>query len=97
MKRVVSHSFCVSIFALLVILLAGVFAPAAQAVNPQPIQTFYLTLPEDQVRTSLYAIATATGLTMRSVSGLSITANNTIIYYDQWENGYDLDIANRCV
>ena len=31
---------------------------------------------------------------MRSVSGLSITANNTIIYYDQWENGYDLDIAN---
>ena len=74
--------------------LTNLLAPVAQAINPQPIQIFYLTLPEDQVRTSLYAISTATGTTMRSVTGLSLTANNTIVYYDQWENGYDLDIAN---
>jgi hypothetical protein len=79
---------------LAIAVVAVLWTPVAQAINPQPIQTFFLTLPEDQVRTSLYAITTATGMTMRSVTGVSITADNTIIYYDQWENGYDLDIAN---
>jgi uncharacterized repeat protein (TIGR01451 family) len=79
---------------LAIAVVAVLWTPVAQAINPQPIQIFLLTLPEDQVRTSLYAISTATGTTMRSVTGLSITADNTLIYYDEWENGYELDIVN---
>ncbi|MCX6029964.1 MAG: hypothetical protein NT169_11800 [Chloroflexi bacterium] len=78
----------------LLIVTWAVFAPVALAANAQPIQVFFLPLPEDQVRTSLYAIATATNQTMHSVTGVSITGNGTMIYYDQWENGYELDIAN---
>ena len=76
--------------------LAGVLVPTpvARAANPQPVQIFFVPLPEDQIRAALYTISTATGTTMRGVVGVSITSNGTVLYYDQWENGYDLDIAN---
>jgi len=70
------------------------FAPIASAANTPPVQVFFLPLPEDQIRTSLYVISTATGMTMHSITGISITGNGTVIYYDEWENGYELDIAN---
>ncbi|MCX6049084.1 MAG: hypothetical protein NT075_28620, partial [Chloroflexi bacterium] len=64
------------------------------AANEPAVQTFFVPLPEDQVRTSFLQIYSGTGATMHGVIGVSITVNNTIIYYDQWENGYDTDIAN---
>lgn len=64
------------------------------AANSAPVQVFFVPLPEDQVRTAFLQIYNGTGATMHGVVGLSITANNTLIYYDQWENGYDADIAN---
>lgn len=64
------------------------------AANSAPVQIFFVPLPEDQVRTSFLQIYNGTGATMHGVIGLSVTANNTLIYYDQWENGYDTDIAN---
>jgi len=82
------------VLATLLIVAWAVFAPVASAANTQPIQVFFLPLPEEQIRTSLYAISTATGMTMHSITGISITGNGTVLYYDQWENGYELDIAN---
>ena len=64
------------------------------AANPATVQIFYLPLPEDQVRTSFLAIYSGTGATMHTITGISVTANGAILYYDQWENGYDADLAN---
>lgn len=66
----------------------------ATAANPATVQIFYLPLPEDQVRTSFLAIYSGTGATMHTIIGISITADGSILYYDQWENGYDADLAN---
>jgi len=69
-------------------------AQSARAANLQPVQTFYLPMPEDMVLASYKKIASSSAAPMVSVTGISITSNNTVIYYDQWENGYDLDLAN---
>ena len=69
---------------------------AAALPNPPPVQFFYLPYPEDQLLTALQAItgnSTPTNPVTTYVS-IAAVANNTIIYYDQWENGYDADIAN---
>jgi LPXTG-site transpeptidase (sortase) family protein len=72
--------------------------PAQAAVvgaNPPPIQTFFLSMPEDQVFASFKLISSKAPVApMRSVTGISVTTSNTQIYYDQWENGYELDLAN---
>ncbi|MBX3010174.1 MAG: DUF11 domain-containing protein [Caldilineaceae bacterium] len=64
------------------------------AANTAPIQIFFVPLPEDQIRTAFLQTASGVSATMHSVVGISITANDTLIYYDHWENGYDADIAN---
>ena len=69
-------------------------APQAVDAGPTPIQFFYLPLPEDQVRTSLQLIYSGTGTTMTSVTSIGVTALNTVLYYDQWEDGYELDVTN---
>ncbi|MFN8440445.1 MAG: SdrD B-like domain-containing protein [Caldilineaceae bacterium] len=77
---------------LLGLLLSQTFA--VFAANPVAVQTFFVPMPEDQVRTSLLNIYSLTGATLHGVVGLSVTSSGTIIYYDQWENGYESDITN---
>ncbi len=64
--------------------------------GPEPVQYFYLPLPEASVQRTLVELQPnrTVGQTIRSVTSLTTTRDNTIIYYDQWENGYDIDIAN---
>jgi hypothetical protein len=72
-------------------------APGAFATNEKPVQTYYVPYQEDQLLTAFQAIANNTNPTSPVMSYVTISAlaNSTIIYYDQWENGYDPDIANR--
>ena len=88
-----------SIFLLLTVL-TGIFAMAAPQAsaqgNPVPVQTFYVPFAEDNL---LQAFRTITGTTtpknpFTTYISIAAIADNTIIYYDQWENGYDPDIAN---
>ncbi|MCM8639008.1 MAG: DUF11 domain-containing protein, partial [Candidatus Accumulibacter sp.] len=67
--------------------------------NPAPTQVFYVPFPEDQLLAGLQAIESGSGSTnptnpVQTYISIAASANNTIIYYDQWENGYDVDIAN---
>src|SRR5258705_5001089 len=71
----------------------------ALAVNPAPVQVFYMPFPEDQLLTGLQAIesggpSAAPTNPVTTYISLAAVSSNTIIYYDQWENGYDADIAN---
>jgi LPXTG-site transpeptidase (sortase) family protein len=100
MHNLSSRSFIRHILKILIviaILLQSQFfvsvAPAL-AANPPPIQIFFLSMPEDQVLASFKKITASPAAPMISVTGISVTTSDTQIYYDQWENGYELDLAN---
>ncbi|OFW61941.1 MAG: hypothetical protein A2133_07000 [Actinobacteria bacterium RBG_16_64_13] len=64
-----------------------------------PVQFFYVPLPEDQLLTFFTAVenggaGSPPAEPITSYVTITAVANDTIIYYDQWENGYDIDIAN---
>lgn len=65
-------------------------------VNPESMQTYYVPFPEDQLLLGLRGITGTTVPTnpMTTYVSIAAVASGTIIYYDQWENGYDADIAN---
>ncbi|WP_287463411.1 hypothetical protein, partial [Accumulibacter sp.] len=66
------------------------------SANPAPVQLFYVPFPEDQLLAGLQSISGNTTPTnpMQTYVSIAASSNDTMIYYDQWENGYDLDIAN---
>ena len=71
----------------------------AQSTNPVPVQTFYVPFPEDQLLAGLQAIESggsgnAPDSPVTTYISIAAVAEGTIIYYDQWENGYDADISN---
>ena len=64
------------------------------AANPAPVQIFYVTLPEVDALTVLSAINAAAVTPVTTYFSIAIGVSGTYVYYDQWENGYDSDIAN---
>jgi uncharacterized repeat protein (TIGR01451 family) len=77
--------------------LAGTIAAPAYAqpeLNPAPVQTFYVTLPEADALAVLAGINNAAVSPVSTYFSIAIAADSTWVYYDQWENGYDSDIAN---
>ncbi len=79
--------------ALVAIAIICLLALPAAAVA-MPVQFFYVPFPEDQLLTLMDTINTAAADPVTSYITIAAVANHTIIYYDQWENGYDIDIAN---
>ncbi len=78
----------------LLLLLVGFLSTAA--VNAQSlVQTFFVPVPEQDVRTWADTIQVlAENAQIRSVISITPTVDGTIIYYDQWENGYEADLGN---
>jgi uncharacterized repeat protein (TIGR01451 family) len=72
------------------LLLMGV--PAVRAVNL--VQEFYLPMPEAQIYQANNSIISGTGSTIASTFSIIVTGNGTVIYYDQWEDGYETDLSN---
>ncbi|MBN1874131.1 MAG: DUF11 domain-containing protein [Anaerolineae bacterium] len=66
----------------------------AFAANPPPVQIYFVPLPETQLRTMLLRLYSSTGSTIRSVVSIVVTGNDALVYYDHWEDGYELDMAN---
>ena len=81
------------VFATLGFLLVS--ASISEATNI--IHEFYVPMPEAQVRTALVAIEPASGIvgtTMESVVSIVVTGTGTIVHYDEWEDGYEVDLNN---
>jgi uncharacterized repeat protein (TIGR01451 family) len=79
----------------LILLLVGIRSAFAARI----VQTFYLPIPEDQIRSWEMGIANSGPIpiydtTVNDVISITATMDNTIIYYDQWEDGYETDISN---
>ena len=63
--------------------------PAEVKALPAGFQEFYLPLPADLARSTFRDIDNdpSVGNTMHYVVGVTASADNTILYYDHWENG----------
>ncbi|WP_421722951.1 DUF7507 domain-containing protein [Bauldia sp.] len=61
---------------------------------PDPIQTYYIPMPESALFTSFDTINSNASGNVTTLIGISIAAPGTIIYYDHWEDGYEPDITN---
>ena len=81
---------------LLGIVLLGVLVSPSAAANPAPVGVFYVTEPEDDILPALVTISGGTTPTspMKTTISIAISADNTLVYYDHWEDGFANDIAN---
>ena len=66
--------------------------PLARAVNL--VQDFYVPLPEAQIYQADNAIVSGTSSSIFSTISIVVTGDGTVIYYDQWEDGYETNLAN---
>jgi hypothetical protein len=53
---------------------------------PDPVQTYYVPLPESDLNDFFELINSATAGKIKTTISIAIAANNTIIYYDHWED-----------
>ena len=58
------------------------------------VQDFYLPMPEAQIYQADSTIKSGIGSTINSTFSIIVTGNGTVIYYDQWEDGYEADLSN---
>ncbi len=70
------------------------FSAVALAQNAAAVQIYYIPVPEDKALESLRAASTEATPPMLTYVSVAIGTTGTLVYYDQWENGYDSDIAN---
>ena len=97
----VSRACLHALTALLVVFATGFLPVSAEndATNRPPVQTFYLPIPEEDLLQTLTSIHGGASWTLpaepiESYNSIVVFVDGTVIYYDQWENGYEQDIAN---
>jgi large repetitive protein len=89
-KRVMTSFFLVPALLLLFLGFFGTHSAVAGTI----VQEFFVPLPEDQVQKALKSLYSGIGSQMNTVISIVVTSNNTVIYYDHWEDGYEVDLAN---
>ncbi|HRQ15394.1 MAG TPA: hypothetical protein PK205_19010, partial [Promineifilum sp.] len=75
-------------------LLFGLSSLSARAANPAPVQTYFITEPEDDVLDAMNVINNNANSPMISKGSIAIRFDGTYVYYDHWEDGFANDIAN---
>jgi uncharacterized repeat protein (TIGR01451 family) len=76
---------------------------SVRAAPPPPVQIYYVPMPEDQAFAALSGIypgpvacsqpAPGVVAPIHTYLAISIIADDTLIYYDQWEDDFEVDIA----
>ena len=92
MKYLRKESVCrcpAILLATMVILLSGLSTRAGNLV-----QQFYLPMPEAQISQANSVIVTGSAGAISSTFSIIVTGDGTVINYDQWEDGYEVDLAN---
>ena len=80
------------------------FEIAAAAPNPPPVQIYYIPVPEDDVYRAFVGIypgnaqctpsAFDVASPINTYVSVSIISAGTIVYYDQWEDDFEIDISH---
>ncbi len=60
----------------------------------QTVQTYYVPIPEDQGLLALNAINTDADDPMNTYISITVVADDTVIYYDHWEDDYETKTTN---
>jgi len=82
-----------------------VLPPLTRANNPPPVQIYYVPLPENQIFNALHSIFpgnAACGFIgvsevqspIATYISIATVTDNTVIYYDHWEDGFEMEISN---
>src|SRR5208337_5360465 len=58
------------------------------------VQEFFLPMPEPQLYQALSTIKSGIGSAQISIYSIIVTGDGTVIYYDQWEDGYEIDLSH---
>jgi large repetitive protein len=79
-----------------VILLVAMFSMLLAGVSAQAglVQDFYLPMPEAQISQVNGTIISGSAGAINSTFSIVVTGGGTVIYYDQWEDGYETDLGN---
>ena len=64
------------------------------SAGPNPVMFGYIPLPSDNMQLALETINAGASPTLRYTVGITNAASGSTMYYDQWEDGYEADIAN---
>ena len=67
---------------------------SVEAATPTIVQTYIVPLAEKDIQTALAKISSDTGTTIHTVISFTVTQVGTTIVYDNWEDGYETDLAN---
>lgn len=69
----------------------------AKFATGQIVQTYYVPLPEADLDATFVDINSdaAIAVNIQTLISIAVAANNTVIYYDHWEDGYDPDPINN--
>ena len=57
----------------------------------ESVQTYYLPLKEDQLLETMKVVTTSAAGPIHSMTSIVVAANNTQIWYDHWEDGFETD------
>jgi hypothetical protein len=90
--RIVSRFWPAVVLSLLALWL---FAPGRAVAQQTIVQQFFVPFPEADFQNSLKAIdttGTAPGATIETIIAITIGTSNTVVTYDQWEDGYENDL-----
>ncbi len=86
-----------STIALIVTVVLGLISSQVAYAAAPPIQTYFVPMPEDDLIAEFEAInsgdVTQNGY-VRSLISIAVAAPGTVIYYDHWEDGYEVDVTN---
>jgi SdrD B-like domain/Prealbumin-like fold domain len=74
-----------------VLFLAGANLSFAQV----PTELYYLPFPENELLADFSTISTAVATDpLTQIVTITVGADNSVVYYDHWEDGYEIDITN---
>jgi uncharacterized repeat protein (TIGR01451 family) len=62
--------------------------------DPALLQTYFVPVPEQQVNYIFNDLENNVSDDIISIISMTMSRDGTLIYYDQWENGYDSNITN---
>jgi len=94
MKTTCRHLCGRLLYVAAVLLLAATAMPLANGQSPPPTQTFYIPFEEDDQLAAFDAINSAANNPLAVFVTFSTVADETIIYYDHWEDGYEDNLSN---
>ena len=56
------------------------------------VEDFYVPLPEAQILAADDAVVSGNSSTIMTTIAIKVVSDNTVIYYDQWEDGYEVNL-----